>query len=144
MINLKGVEISTCDENFLIQIYDILKQENSGSRDLARDLAEIFASDVISFVAHRKKRLLGFIIALRLDCDIHIKSLYVLPKYRGLGIASELFETLEKNVKNFGDGNFFIDIHTRYGDLVKFFNKRGFVLEEQRVVLKKFFNGEIY
>ena len=41
-------------------------------------------------------------------------------------------------------GNFFIDIHTRYGDLIKFFNKRGFVLEDQRVVLKKFFNGEIY
>jgi GNAT superfamily N-acetyltransferase len=79
-----------------------------------------------------------------LDCDIHIKSLYVLPKYRGLGIASELFGALEKNVKNFGDGNFLIDIHTRYGDLIKFFNKRGFVLEDQRVVLKKFFNGEIY
>lgn len=145
MIKLKGVEISSCDEDFLIQIYEILKQDKFfDSKILALRLAETFSSHgLISFVAHRKKKVLGFTLCLRDDVDIYIKFFYVANKYRGCGIASALLDCIFKNAKNFGAKNFFIDISTGYDDLIKFFKNKGFEAFGQKVILKKYMEKEI-
>lgn len=136
----KGIIIRKTAESDLREIY-LSSAENPELRSCgftAEHLADLFASEEsIMFSAVRKKRVLGFITGSLREGEAEVETVFVREKFRGSGIGSSLIENFIRRAKKCGADNFFIAVHEKNANSIKFFRGNGFTAEGSAVYLRR-------
>jgi len=94
------------------------------------------------YVAHNGCRYAGYMVC-RVDAPtVWVESLYVLPEYRGEGIASALYEQAEGLARSYGEDTVFVYVHPNNDAMIGFLKKRGYDVLNL-IEVRKRFAGEV-
>lgn len=102
------------------------------------NIVEIIKSDY-TYIAVNNDELIGIIIGIPNEDCVLINALYVVPKYRRLGIATKL---MNKFIKDYGEEDLKLLVMVENGDLVEFYEK--FDFEVIDTLLPKKYNISSY
>lgn len=78
----------------------------------------------VSFVAKDGEKVIGYIRLKIADSSVDLVSLYVDPKYTGMGVGSQLWAESKKNIPN--DKKVYVEV-VSYTEAKNFYKKNGFV-----------------
>jgi len=105
----------------------------------SENIAKVFTSEsVISFIALKKKKLIGFILGRAIENDSsYIHWIMVSEKFRKTGIGKELLRLFIEASKERGAEKFLTSPLKNSHKIIEFFSNNGFSVKESYSVLKR-------
>ena len=102
---------------------DIIREQRSPKGNCLNNLSEF----KYIFVAYNNQQAIGCVAMKAVkDSVAELGRLYVLPEYRKHGIATKLFEMVEKQAKKNGAKKIILDTYKRFDSAIKLYKKLGF------------------
>ncbi len=126
----------------------VLAELKNKNRDIdlesAKDeLEEYLERDYPIYIADSERKIVGYLVCRLDDTVVWAESLYVLPRYRRQGIASDLFKRAEELGKALGNETIYNWIHPNNDKIINFLKKHGYDVLNLIELRKKISNEKI-
>lgn len=94
--------------------------------DISQELSDYLKNGYSIFTARQDEQCAGFLVMRSLDGVWWVDTLYTLPEYRRIGIASALYSKAEEISQSSEADNLFVWVHPNNHRMLSFLKSRGY------------------